>query len=1381
MEKLRSLIVLCFSVCTFGVVSSNQPPYVQFGPPSSNVFVLENAPIGKSLFNIAARDSDSSNLTFKPENPATAALVTITDVQNTGTNWSVDVHLKAALDRDRSPNTRTLTFKVSDGPSEIIGQVKLIVQDVNDNPPLFVNLPYRRTLDEGTSLINSTILTAKATDPDDGPGSSVVYSMVPQAQGVDERYNKTFVIPNENKGDIILALPLDYETRSYYQYQIFAKDRGDPPCPGPKCYCNNVSEPGVNCAGDPATFVVVVRDVQDTPPSFERLPYIAEVQENATAGTSFFQVYAQDGDRGVPNAVSFSIVNGANLPFTIDATGGILRVGSAGLDADQPGGRNHILTVKASEVIQPGKQQGGETTATTQVSITVQDINDNAPQFAQSVYYATVLENTPRGVPITVKGTIKVSDKDLNENSQFLLSVEKDGVAYDVFTTLPGPSELIQGQTSVMVSVFNSSVLDYEETKNITFQLKATENSTAERFSNTTTVILTIEDMNDNSPVFMPNQTTAVNVVENEKPGVVLATFSATDADDGNYGTVSYSLEDGLGKFAMDPNSGNLSVTAELDREAPGGTGYSLVVVATDNMAGDVAQRRSRRLNIRVTVLDVNDNAPVFQTHAPSVSVQENASPGTALMTLTAIDKDEGVNSEVRYKVVSTQSAGYEQNQPQNLFDIGEKTGVIVVNASLAGYPGPHNVTFMALDSAAEPKNDSTVVTVYVQDVNMNRPVFVVPDQTLVNAEAKSLPNITVDEEQPIGTLILQLNATDKDTGNNGQVLYSVEPDVAGDFAYFDVEAVSGRLTNKQLLDRETKSVYQIKLKAQDRGTPAPLFKEIDFRVYLRDINDNDPKFPPLFTLTLSVGEEEANKPVGFVNVATDADSDPKNKIICYYIYGGEKVDYFFLLKNTGQLRILKKLDRDQTPQVNLLIKASGDCTLSENHFTASATKNVYNASDSSLLRLTVKVTDINDKPPVFDKSALTVGMLYDVPIGTEVINLVKFTEDNDTAPNSINYYRLLGFKLSPGMPPETSSPFVVTRNGSVITDRLFRADENGFFILNVQAFDSVGQNDTADVTIYLVSDVQRVKLVFNKKPNEVVKLKGRVITALGDALNMTIIADKIATHITTDGKADPNRTDVYIHARRIPSGEIVPANELWTAFDYNLKVRSIFQDFGVTETVPVLLEKRKDDDRDLEKAFIIVAVILAIICIVLVIVLINAIRRYRRRLRAATTSAFVATRPEEADNYVPPGTNKYYAAENPLFGKDMKPVFIDRLDNDNDSLDDNAVDGNGAGSSNKDKEEEQEMYLELYDDDNAGMHINHLAMVLQEYERDHQEGPEENSQGPPPYLAGSTEDKAKSSLNGHVKSDSGFNDQEEEGFDGNPHQGLDNLQYSDI
>ena len=114
-------------------------------------------------------------------------------------------------------------------------------------------------------------------------------------------------------------------------------------------------------------------------------------------------------------------------------------------------------------------------------------------------------------------------------------------------------------------------------------------------------------------------------------------------------------------------------------------------------------------------------------------------------MTLTAIDKDEGFNGKVVYRLLSVQSPPSLSSQPE-LFKVDENTGVVSVNSSLIGYPGAHNVTLGAFDSAAEPLNATTNVAVFVQDVNINTPVFVVPNETLLDTAAGILPNITIDE-----------------------------------------------------------------------------------------------------------------------------------------------------------------------------------------------------------------------------------------------------------------------------------------------------------------------------------------------------------------------------------------------------------------------------------------------------------------------------------------------------------------------------------------------------------------------------------------------------------------------------------------------------------
>nr|KAG5692029.1 hypothetical protein BaRGS_026882 [Batillaria attramentaria] len=994
---------------------------------------------------------------------------------------------------------------------------------------------------------------------------------------------------------------------------------------------------------------------------------------------------------------------------------GVITVAPPGLDADRPDGQSYTITVMAREETSPEEEQLGETSTETKVSITVLDVNDNAPEFSSATYTATAQENTPRGVPLTLDSTIEVSDKDQTDKSQFMLSVEKDGLPYSVFDTSPPAGVIIQGSTTVIIRVFDASALDFEKTKSITFQLVARENNTADTFIGSTTVTVFLEDANDNSPVFdLTLQPSDVTVTEHEALGTVLATFTATDADSGDYGSVSYSLEDDMdGKFAMDPITGDLSVAADLDREAPGGISHHLVVLATDNMAGEEANRRSTRLNVEVKVQDINDNAPQFHPHPPSVTVQESASSNTVLMTLTATDRDEGDNGRVAYRIVRITSSPISPFDTPYLFAIDAATGVVSVGTSLIGHSGTHVITFEASDSASEPRRATTEVTVHVLDVNVHAPVFTNPDEKLFILTQNKIPEVTVMEEQPPGSLVLQVNAVDEDIKENGRVYYYIVPELTKDWQNFRIDRVNGTLTNQYRLDREEREYFQIRLRAEDNGSPNRLSKEIPLRVNVIGIDDNSPVFP-VRRLHVAVGESLENARVGSVDIATDADSDAGNRVRCYYLYGGEILTSFSLQKLDGELFLQNPLNRTVTPEIHLIVKVTRNCSLPENHFYL-GNNHSFNATDTSLLEVYVEVQDINDNPPVFKEDALTVGMLDNVEIGTSVFELHDYTTDEDTEMNSQNKFRLLKTGLSGDMPEDllTPPPFVVKSNGSVLTNRRFRANLLGFFVLTVEAFDDDNQTDTGDLRIYLVSDIQRVKLVFAKQPDEVRGIMGELVRKLSAALGYDVIADRIATHITADGRPDVKMTDVFIHARFRPSQEIVPTSKLERAFDYNEVVWSVFQEFGVRYALPAL-RPEQEEDSDLLRAFIIVSVFLVVLCLLLVVILVSIIRRCRRKLLAATSAAYAQEKPT-LDAYVPPGTNKYLAASNPLF-EGKKHPDVDRLSAE--SLDVNVVDTTRSVSDQDSKpaddEEEQEMYLQLFDEspEPAG-HFSKLAMVL--------------------------------------------------------------------
>ncbi|CAL1529849.1 unnamed protein product, partial [Lymnaea stagnalis] len=323
-----------------------------------------------------------------------------------------------------------------------------------------------------------------------------------------------------------------------------------------------------------------------------------------------------------------------------------ISVGKA-LDADTDEVRNrggfYLINVTATEVPVNSSVVLNQSTSVsiTQVSITILDADDNLPMFNQKEYNATVPENTPLGVPLSVTPIIFVEDKDQGINSRFNLSVTKDGMPYKDFLTLPAEGQTIQGRSSITITVGNSSILDFETRTNITFQIVATSVDQSGRAKNSTTVtiFLKIEDINDNSPTF-PTQPNSFNVSENATVGYLIATIKAVDVDTGDYGKVTYRLEESGfdGEFLINNNTGELRVAKSLDREQR--SSYMLIVDATDSPSLPDDQRRRSRFSIGVHVMDVNDNSPVWAQVIPFITVLENTAVNTSVAELWATDSD---------------------------------------------------------------------------------------------------------------------------------------------------------------------------------------------------------------------------------------------------------------------------------------------------------------------------------------------------------------------------------------------------------------------------------------------------------------------------------------------------------------------------------------------------------------------------------------------------------------------------------------------------------------------------------------------------------------------------------------------------------------------
>ncbi|XP_025085481.1 cadherin-23-like [Pomacea canaliculata] len=206
--------------------------------------------------------------------------------------------------------------------------------------------------------------------------------MMTEAQDADDGYRSTFTI-NQYDGTITLINALDYEKHTFYQFKVNAQD-------------------GDGLKAVPADFFVTVLDVQDTPPIFINLPYAQRVFENITAGTQVIQVAGIDQDRGIPNALSYSFIKGDYSKFAINSSTGWITLGPGQiLDRDSAdmssNGGVFAMYVQATEIVPAGQMNYGTTTANALVTVTVADINDNAPVFSSSQYTARIMENMQVG------------------------------------------------------------------------------------------------------------------------------------------------------------------------------------------------------------------------------------------------------------------------------------------------------------------------------------------------------------------------------------------------------------------------------------------------------------------------------------------------------------------------------------------------------------------------------------------------------------------------------------------------------------------------------------------------------------------------------------------------------------------------------------------------------------------------------------------------------------------------------------------------------------------------------------------------------------------------------------------------------------------------
>ncbi|NXN29925.1 PCDA2 protein, partial [Nycticryphes semicollaris] len=337
-------------------------------------------------------------------------------------------------------------------------------------------------------------------------------------------------------------------------------------------------------------------------------------------------------------------------------------------------------------------------------------------------------------------------------------------------------------------------------------------------------VELEVTDINDNAPVF-PAARKNLSIAESSLPGSRFPLEGASDADVGANAQLSYTLSPSE-YFSLDIQKSNepnfvpdLVLTKPLDRETV--PVHRLVLTASDGGRPSL----TGTMELVVSVLDANDNAPQFNQSVYKVQLTESAAEGSLVVRVNATDPDEGVNSEVTYTATN-----FFPLSGKDVITVNPQTGEIRLTGAL-DYEEVAIFDFRieARDKGTPPLSGHCKVVLEVLDVNDNAPE--------VWVTSLSVP---VPEDASVGTVVALLSVSDRDSGPNGRVGCAVWP--SSPFGLVSRFAGSYSLVLREALDRERVSEYEVEVRAEDGGSP-PLRAVRGVRVPVSDVNDNAPSF----------------------------------------------------------------------------------------------------------------------------------------------------------------------------------------------------------------------------------------------------------------------------------------------------------------------------------------------------------------------------------------------------------------------------------------------------------------------------------------------------------------------------------------------------------
>ncbi|KAM6923916.1 protocadherin-10b isoform 2-T3 [Xenentodon cancila] len=436
---------------------------------------------------------------------------------------------------------------------------------------------------------------------------------------------------------------------------------------------------------------------------------------------------------------------------------------------------------------------------------------------------------------------------------------------------------------------------------------------------------------------------------------------------------------------------------------------------------------------VEIEVMDINDNPPSFPETDITVEISESATPGTRVPLESAFDPDVGSNALRTYEI-TTNNFFYLDVQTQT---DGNKFAELVLEKLLdREQQAAHRYVLTAVDGGQPPRTGTALLVIKVLDSNDNVPVFDQPVYT-----------VSLSENVPVGTLVIQLNATDQDEGLNGEIVYSLSSHISNRVkGLFGIEPRTGRLEVRGDVDYEESSLYQIFVQAKDQG-PNAVPAHCKVLVQVADVNDNAPEIS-FSTVMESVRENAAPGTVLALLSVTDRDAE-ENGEIHVEIVGDVPFQLKSSFKNYFTIVTDGLLNREQADSYSVTVMARDQGTPS--------------LATSTSIR--VQVSDVNDNAPTFTQSIYDVFVTENNVPGAYIHAVTAL--DSDIGENALISYSIIDCDIQ-GMSVKTYVS-INEETGYLYALRSFDYEQIKHFTFMVQAKDAGTAELSSNTTVKVI------------------------------------------------------------------------------------------------------------------------------------------------------------------------------------------------------------------------------------------------------------------------------------------------------------------------